>query len=154
MLAHLFHRDQPHNGNGKSGNGTQPRPLIELRKISIVGVVLFLALLGAGWVGLQIQPGPFPAYPQQTPHLRTVPLPAGLPAPVDRFFRQLYGDSVPVIETAVLSGRATLRPFGPVTFPSRFRFTHVAGQDYRHYIEATIFGLPLLTVNERYVDGT
>src|SRR5512144_1855051 len=95
-----------------------------IKSFPVAGVVLFLAILGVGWVGLQIQPGPFPAYPQQTPQLRTVPLPAGLPAPVDRFFRQLYGDSVPVIETAVLSGRATLRPFGPIAFPSRFRFTH------------------------------
>jgi hypothetical protein len=35
----------------------------------------------------------------------------------------------------------------------RFRFTHDAGQDYRHYIEATLFGLPLLKVNEFYLDG-
>ena len=33
MLAHLFQRDQAHNGNGESGNSAQPRPLIELRKI-------------------------------------------------------------------------------------------------------------------------
>lgn len=125
-----------------------------IKPLLAAGVVLSLTILGMGWVGLQIQPSPFPTYARQTPPLRTVPLPAGLPAPVDRFFRQLYGDSVPVIETAVLSGRATLRPFGPMAFPSRFRFTHIAGQDYRHYIEATAFGLPLLTVNERYVDGT
>jgi ABC-type lipoprotein export system ATPase subunit len=33
MLAHLFHREHAHNGNGKSGNGAKTRPLIELRKI-------------------------------------------------------------------------------------------------------------------------
>jgi putative ABC transport system ATP-binding protein len=33
MLAHLFHRDHAHNGNVTSGDGAQPRPLIELRKI-------------------------------------------------------------------------------------------------------------------------
>jgi hypothetical protein len=64
----------------------------------------------------------------------------------------LYGDRVPVIESAVLTGRATIRPVGPIDFPARFRFTHVAGQDYRHYIEACWFGLPILKVNERYVD--
>jgi hypothetical protein len=57
-----------------------------------------------------------------------------------------------VIESAVISGRAKLRVFG-ITFPSRFRFTHVAGQDYRHYLEATIFGLPLMKVNESYLSG-
>ena len=30
---------------------------------------------------------------------------------------------------------------------------HDAGKDYRHYIEATWFGIPLLKVNEGYVDG-
>jgi hypothetical protein len=33
------------------------------------------------------------------------------------------------------------------------RFTHEAGQGYRHYIEATIFGFPLMKVNEWYLDG-
>lgn len=40
-----------------------------------------------------------------------------------------------------------------LTFPGRFRFTHRTGDDYRHYIEATIFGMPLMKVNERYLDG-
>jgi hypothetical protein len=45
-----------------------------------------------------------------------------------------------------------LRVFG-LRFPARFRFTHVAGQGYRHYIEATIFGYPVMKVNEWYLDG-
>ena len=49
-----------------------------------------------------------------------------------------------------------MRPFAqPVRsrLPARFRFIHDAGKDYRHYIEASVWGLPLLTVNERYVDA-
>ena len=38
-------------------------------------------------IGLRINPTPFPAYPARTPPLQTVPLPAGLPEPVDRFYR-------------------------------------------------------------------
>jgi hypothetical protein len=79
-------------------------------------------------------------------------LPEDLPAPVERFYRTVYGDQVPVIETAVITWRAEIAPFGGA-MPARFRFTHVAGQGYRHYIEATWFGLPLMRVNERYVDG-
>jgi len=37
--------------------------------------------------------------------------------------------------------------------PARFIFIHNAGRDYRHYIEATWFGLPIMKVNERYIDG-
>ena len=46
-----------------------------------------------------------------------------------------------------------MRPARLISFPSRFRFTHDAGKSYRHYIEATVFGLPLLTPNEKYIDG-
>lgn len=41
-----------------------------------------------------------------------------------------------------------------IPFPARFRFTHIAGQDYLHHIETTFFGLPLMKVNEHYLGGT
>jgi hypothetical protein len=118
----------------------------------IVGVLA--ALLFVGWLGFQVQPTPFPDFPQASASaIATVPLPAGLPAPVDRFYRNVYGDSVPVITSAVLTGRATVRPAGPMDLPARYRFTHIAGQGYRHYIEVCWFGLPVLKINERYIDG-
>jgi hypothetical protein len=111
------------------------------------------AVLGAGWLGLRVQPAPFPPYPAPSAQLERAPLPEGLPPPVVRYYRALYGgDAVPLVETAVLTGRGTLR-FGPVTLPARFRFTHEAGRGYRHYIEATWLGLPLMKVNESYLDG-
>ncbi len=82
-----------------------------------------------------------------------MPLPAGLPAPVERFYHALYGDRVPVITTAVLSGRCWMRPAGPLMLPARFRLTHIAGHAYRHYIEMTFFGIPLIRANEYYRDG-
>jgi hypothetical protein len=72
---------------------------------------------------------------------------------VDRFYREVYGETVPVIESAVLTGRARMRING-VWFPARWRFIHDAGQGYRHYIEATFFGLPLMRVNEYYLEGS
>ncbi|WP_219722069.1 DUF6544 family protein [Deinococcus planocerae] len=115
----------------------------------------FLAgVVALGWLGLQVQPRLFPAYPSAASTPETVPLPAGLPAPVERFYRQTYGERLPVITSAVISGRATLRPVpGGPAFPARFRFVHEAGRNYRHYIEATWFGLPILRVNESYVGG-
>ncbi|MBN1310612.1 MAG: hypothetical protein JXB30_04265 [Anaerolineae bacterium] len=119
----------------------------------IIGILVVLIVLSVvAYLGLQIQPRPFDAYPAQAPKLETVPLPDNLPAPVERFYQTLYGDEIPVIESAVITGRARLRVFG-ITFPSRFRFTHVAGQDYRHYLEATIYGLPIMKVNEHFLDG-
>lgn len=118
----------------------------------IIGGVLAVIIL-LGWVGIKIMPGPFPAYPQPAGSMETIPLPDGLPAPVERFYRAVYGGEIPVVETAVLSGRAKMRPFGPFYLPARFRFTHIAGQGYRHYIEATLFGIPVFKVNERFLEG-
>ena len=115
--------------------------------ISVLAVLVFL-----GWLGLQIKPKSFSAYPEKTPELKTIPLPAGLPAPVERFYKTVYGDEIPVIDTVVIKGRAEISPFG-VKLPARFLFVHNAGKDYRHYIEATWFGIPLMKVNEGYLDG-
>jgi len=116
----------------------------------IVFILAFIFILA--WLGLQIQPASFPPHPEETPEIKTVPIPDGLPAPVDRFYRTVYGDSVPVIDTVVIKGRAHISPFG-LRFPARFIFVHNAGKDYRHYIEATWFGLPLMKVDEGYLDG-
>ncbi|MCA9875693.1 MAG: hypothetical protein KC441_18605 [Anaerolineales bacterium] len=121
-------------------------------KVVIGIVVVLFILLVIGWLGLRIRPRPFASYPAQTPPLQTIPLPDDLPAPVERYFRLLYGDQIPVITSGVATGRATIRPFG-VTLPARFRFIYEAGQGYRHYIEATFFGIPIMKVNEWYLDG-
>ncbi len=118
----------------------------------LIIAAVFIAIVLIIWLGLQVAPRSFPNHPQRTPALRTVPLPEGLPAPVERFYRTVYGDEVPVIETAVLKGVGRIAPFG-VRMPARFLFVHEAGKGYRHYIEATWFGLPIMKVNERYVDG-
>ena len=121
-------------------------------KYTIVLIGALGIILIAGWLGLQVKPKPFPTYPERTPALNTVELPADLPAPVARYYKTVIGDQIPVIESAVISGRAKLRFFG-LRFPARFRFTHITGQGYRHYIEATIFGYPVMKVNEHYLDG-
>jgi hypothetical protein len=122
--------------------------------INVIGIVwgVLVLLVAVGWIGLQIKPKSFPAYPERTPELETVPLPDDLPEPVARYFQTTVGDQIPVIQSAVITGTASMRVNG-ITFPCRFRFTHVAGQDYRHYIEATVYGFPVMKVNEWYLDG-
>jgi hypothetical protein len=121
----------------------------------IIGILILLALgFALIWIGMQIEPSPFPDYPATTPPLATIPLPDDLPAPVARFYRTITGEdnAIPVIESAVFTGSAQMRLNG-IRFRARFRFTHVAGLNYRHYIEGTTWGFPLLKVNERYLDG-
>lgn len=120
----------------------------------ILGIAVVLgALILLVWVGLQIRPAPFASFPQASGAVQTMPLPHNLPAPVERFYHAVYGNIIPVINSAVITGHADVRPAGPVTFPARFRFTHLAGQGYRHYIEAGLFGLPMMQVDERYLGG-
>jgi hypothetical protein len=110
-------------------------------------------VVGLAWLGSRVKPARFPAFHQESRFDEWITLPAGLPAPVERHFRAVFGgDRVPVIRTAVISGRATLRIMG-VPLEGRFRFTHEAGKHYRHYIEATLFGRTIMRVNEHYIDG-
>ena len=121
-------------------------------KIFLTIASILIALVLLGWLGLKVKPAAFAPFPQESPALETIPLPAGLPAPVERFYRTVYGEQIPVIRTVVIKGRADISPFG-FKLPARFLFVHNAGKDYRHYIEATWFGLPLMKVNESFVDG-
>lgn len=121
-------------------------------KTLLIILCLLAALLFLGWLGFQIKPKPFSAYPENTGELKTIPLPDGLPTPVERFYKTVYGDEIPVVETVVIKGRANISPFG-MKMPARFIFVHNAGKDYRHYIEATWFGIPIMKVNEGYLDG-
>lgn len=109
-------------------------------------------VVATGWLGLQFTPAPLSQPAVSAGETATVPLPEGLPAPVARFYRTLYGDRVPVIDSAVITGRGTMRIAG-ITFPARFRFSHLTGQDYRHYIELTAFGARVTAVNEWFLDG-
>jgi len=117
-----------------------------------VPIVIVAVVLAIGWLGLQVRPRSFSAYPQESQTPSRVPLPDGLPKPVANYYRSAYGSSIPVVDSVVITGRGKIRPFG-VWLPARYRFTHDAGKGYRHYIEATWFGLPFLKVNERYLDG-
>ena len=119
----------------------------------LLAVVLLLGMsVAAVAVGLRMVPSPLPPFANGEPALESVPLPADLPAPVARWYGDLYGERVPVIPSAVISGRATLRLMG-LTFNGRFRFIHEAGTAYRHYLDATLFGLPLMRVNEWFTGG-
>lgn len=127
-----------------------PKKIIEIL-IIIASIVFSIGLLG--WLGLQIKPQSFPVYSLNKIQQReTISLPAGLPKPVEHFYRVLYGDEIPVIKTVVIQGRGVIKPFMNIPIPVRFIFAHNAGKDYCHYFEATLFGIPIIKLNEGYID--
>jgi hypothetical protein len=69
----------------------------------LAGLIVLVVIL---WIGLKIKPGPFAPLPVQGSELNTMTLPEDLPPPVERFYRTVFGDRVPVIGSAVISGRA------------------------------------------------
>lgn len=126
------------------------------RALRGAGVAL-VGLAGFAAAGLTVAPRRFPPAPGARATPPDVPLPDGLPAPVARFFRGRFGDRVPLVETVVVTGHGTVRlttGWLDMPLPVRFRFTQVAGRSYRHYIEVTLFGLPVGRVNEWFVNGS
>jgi Family of unknown function (DUF6544) len=121
-------------------------------KIVYIVAGVLIAIVFIGWLGFQIKPAHFSTLPLEEGTVETMPLPEGLPEPVERYYREIYGDEIPVITSVVIGGRAQLRING-IPMKGRYRFTHIAGQGYRHFIDVTWFGVPLLKVNERYLDG-
>lgn len=118
----------------------------------LIWAVVISALVIFVWLGLQINPKSFSPPTFMTTEVQTYPLPSDLPQPVARFYRKIYGEYVPVINSVVISGRGRIRPF-KIWLPARFIFVHETGKNYRHYFEATFFGLPFLKVNEGIING-
>lgn len=118
---------------------------------TIIGILLILL---AFRIGLRIPAGSFPEFSSPTfgnePAMAA--LPDSLPKPAYNFYQTVYGDSIPFINSAVMSGKARLR-IGGITFPARFRFIHKTGYGYRHQIEITFWGIHIMTVDEVYRKG-
>lgn len=121
-------------------------------KAPLIIVSILIGIVILGWLGLQVKPKSFPPFAREMPDVQTVPLPNGLPAPVERFYRARYGDDIPVIETAVISGRGTIK-LGSIPFPIRFRFIHEAGKNFRSDIDMTLFGKPIMHAMEVFIAG-
>lgn len=117
-------------------------------------VLAKLVALGAlVWAGLRWKPSPFKPYAlRPTGPMDSAPWPEELPATVRRAFEAVLPDGPRQITSAVISGRAVLRING-LRLNARFRMIHEAGRNYRHYFEVTWFNLPVMKVNESFIDG-
>jgi hypothetical protein len=112
-----------------------------------------LALLGSvGWLGLRVEPAPFPPHSERTLELSTAELPSNLPEPVCRHFRATLGERVPRIESALVWGRADFKVGGLWT-RMRFKGYYVSGREFRRNMEITWFGVPVLRGSDAYLGG-
>jgi hypothetical protein len=118
----------------------------------LVGVAGSLAaLIGLGWLGLQIPPPPWQLSTTDSQKGGSVALPPDLPAPMQRYLQTVAGTQLPRITSAVLTGRARAN-FG-VWMPVRFRLYHRTGYDFRREMEITWFGFPIMQALDQYVNG-
>jgi hypothetical protein len=118
--------------------------------VGVIAAIIFL--VGIGWLGTQVNARSFTPPKQNSAAYGSIHPPQGLPEPVARYVQAAFGNSIPLIKSAVIIGRAEMRING-LTLPARFKFYHDAGNAYYHLIQVTWFGIPILTVNERYLDG-
>lgn len=116
-----------------------------------LATLVVIAVVVGGFTVLPAAPAPLALAPLERPAAQ--PLPVGLPQVVARFYERRYGASVVPPSGVVIDGRAWLKPAGPWYLPARFRFVHDAGRAYLHDIAITWYGLSVLRVDERFVDG-
>jgi len=117
--------------------------------VVLLGILVLGALVA---LGFKVKPTSFKPHELTVKHNDTFELPNNLPEPVERYYRTSFGDKIPKVDTAVFYGRGKIKPLG-FWMQARFVFIHEAGKNYRHYIEATWFGIPLLKVNEGILKG-
>lgn len=123
-----------------------------LIRIVIIVVAFLAVLLAGGWLGLQVNASGFPAVTAGAAP-RMIPIPEDLPAPVERFARAVFGDSLPDVQSAMVLGRAQLAPTG-MPMPTRFRFYYDAVRSsHYHDIQVTWFNLTFMRIHERNLEG-
>lgn len=109
--------------------------------------------LGIAWIGFQSLASPFPAPVGEPREPEYRPLPESLPAPVERWLRQVFGDAgVPVVESAVCWGRGRLR-LGPVWAPVRFRTRSHPGRSFHRTLDIGWFSRPVIRSREHFAGG-
>jgi len=77
----------------------------------VLGILIILVIVvGVVWIGLKVKPKPFTPFLAQNIELKTMILPGDLPVPVTRFYHAIFGDEIPIIGSAVISGQAKMFP--------------------------------------------
>lgn len=125
---------------------------MNLLKIAGSTLSVVAGAAGLGWLGTQVEGHGFEVPAGASRDLGKATFPTILPDAVTRYAKAVAPEGLPVVESALIIGKAKLT-FNGLTFPARFKFYHDAGNSYYHHIQLLWFGFPVLTVHERYRDG-
>ena len=119
-----------------------------------IGVVIFVILIGFG--GFWYTPQSPPPHPAQTPGFSYKEISPDLPRPIRNYLQSAVGDSLPVIETAVVWGTARFKLPGllPIWMPVRWKSYYIPGKAFLREMEITWYGLTFLEGKDSYIDGT
>jgi hypothetical protein len=120
-------------------------------RILVIAILLVVSLLGVGWLGFRV-PAPSFAALAAGDLPAEIQIPSSLPAPLMRHLRAVYGETVPQVQTAVVSGRAWVT-FNGLTMPARFRFSYDVKRGHYHDIQVTWYTLKVMQIHERFLDG-
>ena len=110
------------------------------------------AAVGAAAAGFAVRP---PAIRPPSGHQKAVDhvaVPTDLPAAVDRFVRETYGEAIPAPDTVSLWGRIRMR-IGPVRFHATMQNHHVVGRAFAARFALTWYGIPVVRGIEGYAAG-
>jgi hypothetical protein len=107
-------------------------------------------LLGLGGLGLRVPPRAHRP-PGQSADFGQIRLSESLPRPVYRHFHRAYGQTAPIVRSAVFLGRARFRRGAWLWM--RFAAYHDVGREFWRDMEVTWFGLPVVRGIDSYVDG-
>ena len=116
-------------------------------------LLISLGMVALGWGGLQVAANSYDIADVETRDFGSVDLPEDLPAPVARYMQAVFVEDAPRVESALIFGRLDMRLNG-LAVPGRFKIYHNAGTAYYHYLQATWFGRPIMTIHERFMDGS
>ena len=113
------------------------------------------AAAGVAWAGLQV---PVPAHPLPAGSRTTerIPVPADLPEPVARYFKQTAGESVPLAQAPQVTGTVRMRVPGlqiPLWMNGRWNATYEPGQAFTRIMELGFFGNIVIRGIDEYRDG-
>lgn len=121
-------------------------------KVVLWVIGTLIVLLIAGIVGIFV-PDRAHRFENLKPRdLGTFRLPDNLPAPIRDYYITAVGQDLPIIESALLWGRAKIK-LGGIWIPIRWKQYFRAGKSFQWLAEITWFGITVFRADDHYINN-